>query len=96
MLSVFDQPPYVEVYKHAPLMLLKLSNAEKMCNMLPPKKWVLLCHSVHRKIDAAVAAAGLFKIGAAMQGMGCLFTTSPGLPATEQVQRPSSCLPRML
>lgn len=84
MNSYEQQPPYLEVYKHAPLMYLSICNFDFACAQVPPKTWMVWVHSVQAAIDDIATAHGLYKMKALMQGSSCLFSISPDMPPKEQ------------
>ncbi len=84
ILALDEQPPYLEVYKHAPIMYMAVCEYEAASLGVPPKDWLLWVHGVQSIIDAIAATHGLYKVKAYAQGRSCLFSISPDTPPKEQ------------
>ncbi|KAF8070908.1 Ighmbp2 [Scenedesmus sp. PABB004] len=78
------QPPYVELYSHAPLMLMSLCNHRLAAAQATPRELLYWCHSVQCAVDDVAAAAGLYKIKGPGPAPSCLFTVSPDMPPKQQ------------
>lgn len=85
-LDVDDQPPYVEVYSHHPLMYLSLTDYQKQaCQQVSPRELLYWCHAVQCKIDDVAGRLGLCKMKIMGQfGPSCMFTISPDMPPKQQ------------
>lgn len=95
-LELDNQPPYVEVYQHAPLMYLRICDFDAACHSLPPKQWVCWCHDVQCQIERIAAAVGIYKIKAMSQGSSCIFSISPDMPPREQAALMLASAQRMM
>lgn len=85
ILDLDAAPPYVEVYAHAPLMYMSLSNQRRGCAAVPPRQLLLWWHDVQCRIDGVASSLGLYKIKVTGQhGSSCLFSISPDMPAKQQ------------
>lgn len=85
-LDVDDQPPYVEVYSHHPLMYLSLTDYQQQaCQLVPPRELLYWCHGLQCRIDDIAGRLGLYKIKMmGQQGPSCMFTISPDVPPKQQ------------
>ena len=84
ILDLDRAPPYLEVYKHAPLMHMSICDFERICSELKADEWMRWVHDVHVQIDNISAQCGIYKVKTGAQGACCAFTISPDMPSKEQ------------
>lgn len=85
ILDVSQQPPYVEVYSHAPLMCATLANTRQALAPLAPEDAVFWCHEVHSIMDDITFNLGLYKVKVlSNDGHTCLYSISPDMPPQQQ------------
>lgn len=85
ILDLDEQPPYVELYSHAPLMYMSLCNQRHGCSNSSPKDILCWSHGVQCKIDDIASGLGLYKIKVlGTRGTSCLFAISPDMTPKQQ------------
>jgi hypothetical protein len=77
-------PAYCEVYNHAPVLAIRLQNADQLVAQTPELELVQWAHRIERTLEAALAEQQAFKPPCRSQGTCHVFCLNPELSARQQ------------
>lgn len=77
-------PAYCEVYNHAPVLAIRLQNADQVVAQTPELELVQWAHRMERTLEAALTEQQAFKPPCRSQGTCHVFCLNPELSARQQ------------